>query len=354
MVITQPRTGTVATLALSLLSIGICALFTPEQFGSWVTLILVSMVPSQIILTLFLGGELPGSSNDIKQPFKGSLLMLLTLVTGGITYCVIQFLNEGLLNLPTPFSIMQAILTVVVALWMVIVFQGWPASLIRNPFISAFVLLLSVLLVSYCVFQLLFNFSVFQAAPFYSSSLDPVGLLSAWHALALATTSVAVILVFVMLDFWPFSVFKTSPLINAAAIALLSSAVWAIAVYVVKADPVRYMVAGPISMIFGEFILLIMLQTAPFQQMPQPKKGSLLTLIALALCLSLFPIYESVAVGLFPELVAGAPAYGVELWIASAMLAVTFPIFVLYAEMFQFWPFQQNINKAVIHESAES
>lgn len=350
----QPYTGIFSTLLLSISAAYICTAFTPDQFGSWVTLVLVSMVPGQMILTLFLGSSLPAPLHQINQPLKGLLLTLVMIVIGCVTFVVIQTLNEGLFSRPTPFSIMQAILMVVITLWMIIIFQAWPANLIKNPFIGAILLWMSIVLVSWLMFQLFFNFSIFQGAPFYTPDLDPDGLLSAWHALALSTTSVAVILAFVMLDFWPFSTFRTSALINAVIIAGLSWGIWAIAMYGIQADPVRYMVAGPISVVFGEFILLIMLQTAPFQQMIQPKKGLILTLIAVGLSQILFPVYATFVSSQYPDLNNGAPTYGVELWIASAMLAVTFPLFVLHAEMFQFWPFKSAAAETTDINNAET
>lgn len=35
---------------------------------------------------------------------------------------------------------------------------------------------------------------------------------------------------------------------------------------------------------------------------------------------------------------SGGPAYDLELWLASSMLAVTFPALVAFANYFQFWP----------------
>jgi hypothetical protein len=37
----------------------------------------------------------------------------------------------------------------------------------------------------------------------------------------------------------------------------------------------------------------------------------------------------------------GPPAYEFEIWLASALLSVTFPSLIFYAEFFQFWPLQQ-------------
>jgi hypothetical protein len=34
----------------------------------------------------------------------------------------------------------------------------------------------------------------------------------------------------------------------------------------------------------------------------------------------------------------GPPTYDFEIWLASALLSVTFPLLIFYAEFFQFWP----------------
>jgi len=40
-------------------------------------------------------------------------------------------------------------------------------------------------------------------------------------------------------------------------------------------------------------------------------------------------------------LAVGPPGYDFERWLASALLGVTFPLLVLYAEFFKFWPLQR-------------
>jgi hypothetical protein len=38
---------------------------------------------------------------------------------------------------------------------------------------------------------------------------------------------------------------------------------------------------------------------------------------------------------------AGPPAYAAQLWLANALLAVTFPFLVIHAAFFHFWPLQK-------------
>jgi hypothetical protein len=38
---------------------------------------------------------------------------------------------------------------------------------------------------------------------------------------------------------------------------------------------------------------------------------------------------------------SGPPTYDFEIWLASALLAVTFPLLITSAVFFEFWPFKQ-------------
>ncbi len=38
----------------------------------------------------------------------------------------------------------------------------------------------------------------------------------------------------------------------------------------------------------------------------------------------------------------GPPTYDYEIWLASALLSVTFPFLIFYAEYFKFWPLQKS------------
>jgi hypothetical protein len=72
--------------------------------------------------------------------------------------------------------------------------------------------------------------------------------------------------------------------------------------------------------------------------MKQPVKGLLGLVVAIISGAILPKIYWALAPALSGELVAGAPNYQYELWLASALLAMTFPLMVAYAQFFNFWP----------------
>jgi hypothetical protein len=43
---------------------------------------------------------------------------------------------------------------------------------------------------------------------------------------------------------------------------------------------------------------------------------------------------------------SGPPAYDYEIWVANALLSVTFPFLIFYAEFFQMWPLRRNAKRA--------
>jgi hypothetical protein len=82
-----------------------------------------------------------------------------------------------------------------------------------------------------------------------------------------------------------------------------------------------------------------MMEGAQFVTIPQPARGGVLILVAVVLSLASFALYKFACQKAF-GLPSGPPSYDRELWLASAMLAVTFPMMVAYANFFQFWPFR--------------
>ncbi len=52
-------------------------------------------------------------------------------------------------------------------------------------------------------------------------------------------------------------------------------------------------------------------------------------------------MYRALAELVTGKLDAGPPAYQSEIWLASALLSVTFPFLVAYADFFTMWPLQR-------------
>lgn len=341
----QPTLGILSAIIVIIFSLSVSSSFEPSFFGSWVTLILISMVPVQIIMTLYMQNKIITPIDKLKQPINGLVRTIIMVIFGLIVFEIIQVLFEGQGKVPTPFSIMYSINTVILTFWLVVVFGGWPFRLIKNKILSSIFLLIGTMILSYIMFKTMYNFSDFIPAPFYNDLLDPKGLFPAWNILSFVVTTLAVILAWVLLDFFPLGPKPENPILRILAVGIpvliLSYVMWKVGIDI-AGDPVKYMVNIAIAIIFGEFVVLLMMETAPVQTLAQPIKGIVLIFIACVIAYIFNIIYTTVILSLYPDMPSGSPTFGLEMWTASAMLAVTFPTFVLFSQLFNFWPFRKN------------
>lgn len=347
----HPALGVLATLVVVASALLISVSMAPLTMIAWVTLLLVAMVPAQIVLSLALQGQHPAFLAKLPQPWRGASFCVLTALVGLPIAAVANATVGGGVTPPTPFVNMFLILAVTVTLGLVVPFQCWPFSAIfpKRPMLIGVSILVAAYGIAALLFKTLFNFDFLSGAPFYRADLNPHGLFMGWIPLIFALTCFAVILCLVLLDFWP--VATLPPLVSAIGrqpwfgivstilITLVATGVWSIFVGKFQMDMVVYLVRVVISLVFGIFILLIMMEGAPFISIPQPGRGVVLILIAIGLSIVSFAIYKFACQDVF-GLPSGPPSYDRELWLASAMLAVTFPMMVAYANFFQFWPFR--------------
>jgi hypothetical protein len=200
---------------------------------------------------------------------------------------------------------------------------------------------------NYILFRVLFNYEFMRGAPVYVPSLDPHGMFNAWYALVFYMAAIGVMFLMLHFDLWPLT---TSPALMKqptlglvwTAIALVVGGIaFYLCVYVIGMDVVAFMVRVPVAFIFGTIVVLNMMQASLFAKMTQPLKGVLSAATAALIGVILSEIYGALAPTLTGQLAAGPPGYDFERWLASALLAVTFPLLVLYAEFFKFWPLQR-------------
>lgn len=198
------------------------------------------------------------------------------------------------------------------------------------------------------MYQSFFNFSFLQAAPFYRAELDPAGLWMAWRPLVASIATAVAMLSLMVLDCWPAAwlaarvpALGRQPLFGlcvGACVVAISAGLWRVFVVSLQMDQVVFLVQVCVSMAFGLFILLVTMEGVPSLRWPQPWRGLVLIGVAAAGAIGLFALYRGVAMACFALGGGASGGYGLELWIASAMLAVTFPAMVLLANMFGFWP----------------
>ena len=79
-----------------------------------------------------------------------------------------------------------------------------------------------------------------------------------------------------------------------------------------------------------------------FAGMAQPLKGVLLIVCAKLAMFGMYFLYAWAAPMLArAPLASGAPGYDLELWVATAMLGITFPLIIAFTGFFDFWPLKR-------------
>ncbi|HXQ27304.1 MAG TPA: hypothetical protein VN822_12920 [Candidatus Acidoferrales bacterium] len=341
----QPLLGIVASLLVIAVSLGFIALFAFPIFGTWVAFLTICFIPMQIVISVTWGCKHPGFAATRTQPAKGILLTLMALVVGAIVAAVHFSTVNGGINPPTPMLAMCIIASVVVTFWLAIMWGGWPFDkLIKNPIGAGLAMLASCYIINYALFRLLFNYGFMQGAPVYVPALDPHGLFNAWNALVFYITATGAMFLSLNFDLWPFTV---SPAVMKQPVLgivwtitalVIGTLAFYLGVKVMGMDVVVFMVSVPIPFIFGTIIVLNMMHGSLFGKLAQPLKGVLNAIASAVIGVALARIYGVLAPVVTGAVKPGPPSYDFEIWLASALLAVTFPFLIFYAEFFKMWP----------------
>ena len=344
----QLHRGLLATVLVVAACLLLSVAVSPEFLMGWGTLALVAMVPTQIVISLVWQSAYPKALAGLPQPWRGLAFLALNAAVGAVIGFVAWKTVGGGIAPPTPFVNMFLIFAVPVALFLVIPLQTWPLNLVfKTPGALGVALVVTTYALAWLLFKLLFNFGFMSGAPFYSADLDPQGSFMAWLPLVASIATVVPTLGLVLLDFWPVSLLaRRIPavgrqplfgLLASALIAGIAALLWQVFVGQGGMDIVLFMVRICVTVNFGCFILLVMFEGLTGLKLPQPWRGIVLNFVAVLLAVLMFWLYETVAARNF-ALPSGGPGYPMELWLASAMLAVTFPAMVMVASYFQFWP----------------
>jgi hypothetical protein len=242
---------------------------------------------------------------------------------------------------------------VLTTFWMAVMWGGWPFNqLIKSPVGAGLTMLLAAYLINYAIFRVFFNYGFMQGIPPAWTALDPHGLFNAWNALVFYLTCIGVMFLTLCFDLWPFT---TSPpvmkqpvlgIVWSLAALVIGGAVFYIGVVAMGMDVVVFMVKVPIPFIFGTIIVLNMMQGSVFAKLTQPLKGVMNTLASAVIGGVLAALYGALARVVTGTVNPGPPTYDFEIWLASALLAVTFPFLIFFAEFFQFWPLKRAEKKA--------
>ena len=344
----QPSAGLVATAVIIAISLGFISLFDFPTFSGWVTFGLICLIPMEIVIGVTWECKYPAFAAKRSQPVKGILLALILPVAATVFGAIYFYTAGGAITPPTPMLAMCTIVSVIVAFWMAIMWGGWPfTAFIKNTLLAGVALVTACYAVNYILFRALFNYEFMRGAPVYVASLDPHGIFNAWSVLVFQMAALGIMFLMLHFDLWPLTrnaALMKQPTLGAVwtLIALsLGGLLFYLSVDVAGMDVVAFMIRVPVAFIFGTIVVLNMLQASLFEKFTQPLKGLLSAATAAILGSALSFGYGALAPVLTGQLAAGPPGYDFERWLASALLAVTFPLLVLYAEFFKFWPLQK-------------
>lgn len=347
----QPVLGIVATALVIAAALGFVSLFTFPVFTGWVAYFLLCVIPMQIVAAVTWGSN-PGFAAGMNQPVKGLVLTLLTLVVGAVVAGVAFTTIGGGVDPPTPMLAMCSIVSVVITFWLAIMWDGWPfTALVTHKVAAGLVMLVAAYLVNYLLFRVFFDYGFMQGAPVYVAAQDPHGLFPAWNALVFYLSCLAGMFFIINFDLWPLTtvpgVMKQPSL--AVVWTLLAVALGGLAFYVgvvlMGTEVVAFMVSVPVPFIFGSIVVLNMLQNSLFAAFAQPVKGLLNVVAVVVIGQVLARMYGALAPAVTGTVAPGPPTYDFEIWLASALLSVTFPLLIFYAEFFKFWPLQKTTER---------
>jgi hypothetical protein len=346
----QPVAGIVATVVGILIALGFVSLFDFPTFAGWVSYFFLCVIPVQIVMAVTWATQHPQFASRRSQPLKGLLLLLIALVLGGAVAAVCFATVGGRVSPPTPMLAMYAITAVATTFWAAIMLGGWPSTaFLKNPLAAGLGVLLTGQIACYILFRIFFNYSFLRGAPIYVASLDPQGLFNAWYALVFAVTMAAAMFFVLLFDLWPLPKFPgvmRQPVLGLVW-TVINLAISGIAFYIgvglMGMDVVAFMVHVPVPFIFGAVITLNMFQTSLFKNLTQPTKGVVNVIFAALIGTLLTQMYGLLApmVTKGTPLHSGPPPYDFEIWLASALLSITFPFLVFHAEFFKLWPLKK-------------
>ena len=341
----QPALGVAAAILMIAVSLALISLFDFPTFGSWVAYLMNCVIPAQIVIGVTWGTNQPAFAAKQKQPLKGILLAALTFLAGAAVAPVYLAVTGGNFTPPGPVPSHAIIASVVVTFWAAIMFGGWPfKAVIKNEVAAGLVLLVACYVVNRLLFRLFFDYSFMQDAPVYVASLDPHGLFHALHALVFYVTFISTMFLLLSFDLWPLTKFPalmqqpTLGIVWTVICLALGGLVFGLGVDVMHMDVMVFLVTVPIPYIFGTIIVLNMFQNSLMARLAQPAKGLANAVLVAIIGTVLAQIYRAFAPMITGVLHSGPPTYDMEIWLASALLAVTFPFLIFFAEFFKFWP----------------
>lgn len=355
----QPALGITATLLVMAIALAFVHLFDFPTFAGWVGYLLLCTIPMQIMMIVTWGTQQPAFAGNAKQPAKGILLTVICSVIGVLIAVALIPLIGGGVTPPGPIIAHWTIVCVPVMFWAAIMWGGWPfTKLIKNPIGAGLAMLVAVYVVNHVLFRIFFNYEFLAGAPVYVASMDPHGMFNGWNALVFEVTALAGMFLVVAFDLWPLTanprimqqptlgIVWTLICVAFAVVAYYLGVTWG------HMDVVRFLVRVPVPLIFGSIVVLNMLDNSIAAKLKQPLKGIVNVVLIAGIGMLLALVYESAMPWVTGRLAYGPPTYDFEIWLASALLATTFPFLMFYLAFFGTWPLPRA--KAIESQAVQS
>jgi hypothetical protein len=341
--------GIISTLAIIAFSLAFISLFRVETFTGPVSYFLLCLIPMQIVVGVVWEANHPAFAARRSQPTRGILLTLISFAAA-ILIAPLAVVTAGRgVYPPTPMLMHLIIVSVPITFWAAIIWAGFPfRPIFKNTITGGIVMLLVCYAVNYIFFLIFFDYGFMRGAPVYNSAQDPHGAFNALSALVFYITALAIMFLLLHFDLWPLSKYRTimkQPVLGVVWTLLCLTAgavIFFIGINLLHIDVMAFLILVPVPFIFGTIIVLNMLQNCLFARMAQPWKGVTNTIAAAIIGSVLVRIYGLLAPEISGALKTGPPEYGYEIWVANALLSVTFPFLVFYAEFFKMWPLKRN------------
>ena len=349
----QPALGLVASAVVIAIALAYISLFAAGTFLGWVSFFMLGLIPMQVVAVVLWSGGNPGFVTSLGQPAKGVVLVLVTVVVAAVaTAAAFVVVGEGV-SPPGPIPSHFAVVVVPTTFWLAIMMGGWPfTSVFKNPIVAGLAVVVAAYVLTYVEFRVFFNYDFMQGAPVYLSSA-PRGMFNGVLALVFHVTALAVMFLVLCFDLWPLTSspgIMKQPVLGAvwSIIALGGSALalW-LGIGVFGMDPMAFLTGVTAPFIFGSIIVLNMLQNSLFAAMSQPAKGLVNAIAAAAIGVVLGHLYVALAPMVTGTLASGPPGYDLEVWLANALLSVTFPFLIYHAVFFEYWPLQKRATAAM-------
>jgi hypothetical protein len=334
----------IASAIVMVISLGFVSLFDSGTFIGWPAFYNLCLIPFQIVAVVIWGGANPSFVAKLSQPVKGVAMLVVTAIAAAVlSFVVLGVVGEGV-SPPGPIPSQFAVITVPTTFYLAIIWGGWPfTNLFKNPIVAGLALLIGSYVITYGIWLVFFDWSYLQGAPVYLAS-SPTGMFNGEMALVFYVTALAVMFMILCFDLWPLTtvpslmkqpvlgiVFTALIMVGAAIVVQIGQAVmgtsWNRMVFFTRVG---------VPFIFGVIIVLNMLQNSLFAKMTQPLKGVANTVTAAAIGSVLALLYGRLEPLVTGQLVPIPDSY--EVWLANALLSVTFPFLIFYAVYLNYWP----------------